>query len=177
VKEIGRILTVILAFSLSASVGLAQGTLSFATRIPGALDAPVFGPFGQRITGGFEAQLFGGPAGLPKASLTPLLPITMFQDSPKQEAGHVWPVVVMVPGVMPGDTANVFLRVRASSEPGYFADSNLITVSTGGGGLAPGSLIGLESLTIGIPEPAPAHLAVLICLCATVARFWRRSTN
>lgn len=174
-KQIAIALTAFLA----AASAFAQGTVNFATRITGSVDArvlyagdlptPVPGPAGSAFMGQLYAS---APGGTLAAIGTP----QPFRDSPDAAKGYITAGgTVDIPGVAAGGTAQVQLRAWASSlgatyeaalATGLGGVSPLaapITVTTGGGTLPPGALIGLQGLTVStiVPEPSIAVLGLL----------------
>ena len=157
------IVTVILvAFTGNRANG--QGTLTFATRVTGNVDARVTYLDGTPVSTGFRAQLYAGPEGSSLDSLTPLLPITTFQERPAGQ-GYVNAVGVTVPGVAGNSRATVMMRAfngatwdtsscRAQSQP--------IDVLTGFAGGPPAYLTGLQPFSVDcIPEPGTLALVGL----------------
>jgi hypothetical protein len=117
-----------------------------------AVDARVKWGDGTGIGAGFTAQLYGGPAGTPATQLVPLTPATTFQTQSAALAGYVNPVVVTVPGVNPGASAALIMRVfdgtSYESSP-VRGESNPITVKLGGPLFPlPGNLTGLQSFSL-----------------------------
>jgi hypothetical protein len=164
-----KLLVTLAAVLVSASV-LGQGTINFATRIAGIVDAPVFKPDGVTGAGAgtaANAQLFLVGAG---GALTPLTPVTTFRATPAGAAqNYVIPVEVTVPGVATGGSATVRLRAwegasyDTASVFGQSADlvvNNLGGPVTGAPPATPANLAGLQGFTM-IPEPSTMALGLL----------------
>jgi hypothetical protein len=142
-KNLNRRLAVMVsAISLQTALlwpleSAAQGsTFTFNNRIPGVLDAPIFGPEpsdptdcrsgntptglppgiqsygGERLLGtNYYAELWVGPLGTPEESFVPATPTTTFQTSPAL-AGYVVPVTITPPAfAVPGQTIQLQVRV------------------------------------------------------------------
>jgi hypothetical protein len=144
---------------------LGQGTILFNTRIPGSVDARLILPDGTTGFGaGWTAQLFGGPGGSAEIQLVPLFPTTGFRTSSAAAQGYVEPVVVTVPGILPGSVAAIQLRVFREGDTCVFGRSNIIPVTLGGNETPPALLIGLNGFTVVgtpicfIPEPSTFFL-------------------
>lgn len=147
------------------SVALAQGTLGFSTRVGGVVNAPVWYQ-GEPADGRFVGQLY---VSAPGGTLAPAGSPTPFRS----DAGRGYITaggIVTVPGVLPGEWAQVKLVAWASSlgtsyteamakNLGGVGESLPIMIWAGGGLLPPAALNGLGAFTISaIPEPSAAWL-------------------
>jgi hypothetical protein len=160
-----------------------QGQVVFANRIAGIMDAPVIVPGGALIRGpgsSFAAELYLVGQG---GALTALAPATWFYDVPSGATGaqvladrYILPVVIDVPGVLPGMSATFVMRVWRMDYGGFDADfacrgeSAPFAAVVGGGLLPPANLTTLQAFTIGtlagadfciVPEPATAALGMV----------------
>lgn len=159
-----------LAFALASSAVFGQGQIVFNNRVTGVVDARVYRyPERPEVWEGVTAQLLGGPPGEP---LQPLFPTTTFRTSSPAAYGYVVPVMVTVPGVLPGEIAIVQMRAYdgASYETSlYRGESPLLTLTIGGGILPPANLTGLQGFVI----PEPSTIA-LVCLSLAMMAWNRR---
>ena len=183
-RSLGFGLSVILASAI-CSLAHGQGTILFDTHVPGIVDARWWlsseagVPFGEQWT----VQLLAGPVTSPLPGfdrLTPLVPTTTFRPSTSAEKGYVNPVVVTVPGFLPGEKAYVFMRAYLTAEgplPYRTAGSNGIIVTLGGGGSPPGYLQGLLGSAGFIPEPSPVSLAAVGAVLFFLGRVFKRRRN
>jgi hypothetical protein len=163
---IRAVLVMCLSFTSS---GLGQGTVLFDTLIPGVVDARVFW-MEDRPWERWTAQLFGGPIGTPESGFIPLYPIARFDPS---GSGYVIPIKVTVPGIFPGETAAIQMRVIPNFTGGY-AGSNIIPVTLGSESAA-ATLIGLQSIpAFFIPEPSSLVLLGMGALGLCVPRLRSR---
>jgi hypothetical protein len=137
----------------------AQGQITFNNRVAGVVDARVTDLSGAGVGAGFTAQLFGGAEGSAAGALTALNPTTTFRTSSAAAQGYVNGVVVDVPGIAAGGKAAVQMRVFDAGGT-KVGESNLITITLGGGVLVPANLEGLQPFQI-VPEPSTIALAVL----------------
>ncbi|MCC6235361.1 MAG: PEP-CTERM sorting domain-containing protein [Verrucomicrobiales bacterium] len=161
-----KYLTIALTALLAAASAYAQGTVNFATRITGSVDARVTfdgAPAGSTIWG----QLYSGTAALGN-------PVP-FRDSPAAAQGYITSGgTVEVPGVASGGTASIKLVAWHSSLGATYAEavakgmngtaeSAAISVTVGGGTLPPGNLVGLAGFNVSsiVPEPSIAALGIL----------------
>jgi hypothetical protein len=135
-----------------------QGTILFDTNVPGIVDARFTYDFVTPINGEeYVAQLFGA-AGRPAAG--PLFPTTRFYLSGEGPLGYVVPVVVTVPGVLPGEEFSVQMQVTSETDRFTVGDTSAITIILGGGGQPPAFLTGLRG-SILVPEPTTFGLALI----------------
>lgn len=167
--------------SLLASIGcllacccFGQGTVLFANKVTGSVDARVIGrkvtfPFDEPVDDRFVAQLFAAPPGAPLAAVGEPVP---FYRSPDIARGYFPPSVRTIPGVVPGGPVSVkvvawyrglgdtYGEVQARGQGG-FGESSVITVLSSHGGINPPKLLtGLQgfriALTLGFdPTPYP----------------------
>jgi len=140
---------------------LGQGVVDFNNRVPGVIDARVTFVDGTGVGAGFIAQLFGGPAGTPSMNLQPLLPTTTFRTSSPAAMGYINQVDVIVPGVAPGSRATLEMRVYNGSSfesSPMRTSSPAVTITVGGGVLAPAYLVGLTGFTF-LSKPATPQAA------------------
>lgn len=157
-------LAIALTALVAAASAYAQGTVNFATRITGSVDARVTyngTPAGSTVWG----QLYAGNTAL--GSPVP------FRDTPAAAQGYITSGgTVEIPGVASGATAQIKLVAWVSSlgatydaakaNAGGWAESGPITVTAGGGTLPPGNLVGLAGFNIpAVPEPSIAALGLL----------------
>ena len=143
-----------------------QGTVLFANRVDGEVDAPVLWPpiwpFGfesPRLESRFVAQLFAAPMG---EELRPVGDPVPFVEGRGFGPGYFAPVERQIPGVPPGQPAKVKMVAwyrglgRTYAEAlmkgdGGIGESVTITVARVGGGDVPvPNLVGLQSFSIGI---------------------------
>lgn len=151
----------ILAAALTCVSSFGQGTIRFATRIEGVVDAPVFGANGYGPGPAAQAQLFHVIGSGGSIVYTPLQPTTTFRDPgqfPLRAAYVVEPAEpVSVPGVLPGQQATIVLRVFQgpsfdSALFGSYGESSPISITLGGrtadgAELPPAPLVGLQGFT------------------------------
>jgi hypothetical protein len=167
-------LLLVASLVVATAAALAQGTVNFNNYVvPAGINAPVYDVDGTTKLAGtsFWVQLYGGPEGTPAESLVAVGSPINFRTG--AAAGYFTGGTVAVTGV--ALNANAAVQVRAWNAPfatyeiamvsggGKWGWSNLLTVSTGGGGeppKVPGDLIGLQSFTL-IPEPSTIALALL----------------
>lgn len=146
-----------------------QGTLKFANRLPGVLDAPVFlreadGTLG-RPDANYVAQLYASAPGGVLVPVGEAVPFRMESDAAR---GYWRPEVRYIPGVPEGGRADVQVRcwdqryggsyeaVAESGDGTGTGTSKLLQVRTGDDFSLPQPLFGLESFTIAsrvVPEP------------------------
>lgn len=162
-KHLALTLTALFA---AASV-YAQGTVNFANRIPGTLDAPVTSG-GVGVGSDYWAQLMAGPAG---GTLALVGSPVEFRSAPAN--GYISASTVSIPTVAGGATADIrmvaWAKSLGNSYPGDglagTGSSGLISIATGDPNATPvpglpSNLTGLQGFTI-IPEPSIAALGLL----------------
>lgn len=167
-----QLLAAFMAAVVSASSAMAQGTINLTNLSGTALNAPVSGPTGARLSGArYRAQLW---AGATAQTMAPVGNSVGFETG--AVAGYFFGPSVEVPSVVPGAVA--FAQVRAWDSNGATTYdnasvrgiSNTIEVTTGGSApgqipLLPGELIGLSPFSISsnvppaIAEPLESVLA------------------
>lgn len=179
-----------LAMVLAATAAQGQGTVNFVNRVTGVLDAPVLVVYGDETypaNSHFFAQLYAAPLG---GTLAPVgAPIT-FKDMP--EDGYWEGAVRTIRGVAEGGTAQMkvvawdigfgpsyeyALSYWAAQGLGRVGESEVFTMSTGGGSEPPAPMVGLKSFTIVvpyIPEPCSTDLGLLGALALLT---WRRPAS
>jgi len=151
---------------LLASSAFAQGTVNFNNRTP-AGDVRVTRPDGTGMGAGITAALYMGN--------TMLTPTTTFRTT-AASAFFVNPVEVAVPGVPPGGSVALSMRIWETAAGSYEAAvagaflwgwSNEFIVTGLGGTPAGGppipspGLSGLEGFCVACPEPSTVALGVL----------------
>jgi uncharacterized delta-60 repeat protein len=183
-----------MAYLATAFVCFGQGTILLNNRVPGTVVAPIFSCdpdctlrtgntpsgyppgtqvyFGAPLAGDtYTAQLWYAPGvGQPESALVAASQTTTFY--PTNLSGFLKPITVTLPGVVPGMTATLQLRVwdnrggavatwvQAVSDPTVAKGASplFITSSFGDGGiLPPGVLLGLVSFNI-CPSCPPSIL-------------------
>src|SRR5688572_22334023 len=92
----------------SRSRRIFAGQINFNNRITGTVDARVLLDGSIGAGAGWTAQLIGGRVG---GTLVPLFPTTTFRTTSAAAQGYVNPVVVTVPGILPGEQASVKMQV------------------------------------------------------------------
>jgi hypothetical protein len=171
-KHIAITLTALLV----AASAYAQGTLNFANRVTGVLDARVsIQGGGGPVDNNWYGQLLAGAS---EATLAPIGSPVEFRGSPDAAKGYIVSGgVVAVPGVAGGSPATVRMvawnksvgatwEAAQAANLGGIGQSAPITVNTGGGGTPPSpaaNLVGLAAFEVTpvIPEPAIAALGLL----------------
>jgi hypothetical protein len=167
-KHIALALTALFA----AATAFAQGTVNFATRITGSVDARV--TYGGAPAGStFMGQLY---AAAPGGTLAPVGAPVPFRDTPDAAKGYITSGgTVEIPGVAAGATAQVklvawaaslgatFAEAQGKGQGGWGESATIPSVTTGGGTLPPGALVGLTGFEVSpiIPEPSIAALGLL----------------
>lgn len=179
---------VLLAFVVQME-SYAQGTVNFATRVTGQLDAPVYVGdyfFGHRVGSDYWGQLYAAPVG---GTLAPIgVPIEFRNDA---GIGYITAGgTVAIPEVAGGSPAQIQMvawlkrlgtdaEVAKGSPFGGWGESAVLTLpATGNPDAIPptpaANLIGLQAflVTVFVPEPGVAALGILgTCLLLS----WRRS--
>lgn len=174
-KQIAITLTALLV----AASAYAQGTLNFANRVTGVVDARVTvqgDPANSSTVGSdYWGQLL---AGAPGGALAAVGSPVEFRGSPDAAIGYITAGgVVNVAGVAGGSPAQVQLvawhkslgatwEAANAAGLGGIGSSAVITVNTGGGGTPPSpaaNLAGLQAFSVTplVPEPAIAALGLL----------------
>lgn len=145
-----------------APVNQAQGTLDFANRIPGQIDAPVSLTNGQRVGSDFNAQLFAGAPGAPITTFQPISPIVTFRET---APGYIRLTSLEIPGTSPGQV--IVAVMRAFNGPTWetsscWGESNPVTVGLTSITQPAATLIGLQPFSVNcIPEPTTLSLLAL----------------
>lgn len=167
-------IAITLAALLVAASAYAQGTLNFANRVTGVLDARVSSG-GAPVDNNWYGQLLAGAS---EATLAPVGSPVEFRGTPDAAKGYITSGgVVTVPGVAGGSPAVVRMvawnkgagatwEAANAAGLGGIGQSAVITVNTGGGGTPPSpaaNLVGLAAFeaTPLIPEPSIAALGLL----------------
>lgn len=162
-----------LGLLLAAAAAWGQGTVNFATRVTGSVDAPVFfaAPGGPTLPadGRMVGQLYAGPPGGDLAAVGMAVPFRSDAGAGYITAGGR----VVVPGIPGGSPATIELRAwmasmgatyeaaLATSGGMWVARSAPITITLGGGGTPPtpdANLVGLQGMVFPVPESASAVL-------------------
>jgi hypothetical protein len=168
-KHIALTLTALLA----AASAYAQGTVNFATRVTGQVDAPVTYQ-GAKAGDAYYGQLYAGAKGGTLAAVGQPVPFRSDAGIGYITAGGA----VAVPGVAGGAEADIRLVAWAKSQGatydaakalnmGGWNESPIITVKTGNPDAVPptvaANLVGLQGFEISpiIPEPSIAALGLL----------------
>lgn len=170
--------SIVLALTALCAAGsaYAQGTINFATRVTGQVDALVsYGEPGGVATpadGTYVGQLYAGAAGGALGAIGAPVPFRTGTGQGYITSGGK----VSVPGVAGGSSANVELRAWKSSLGATYeaalaagggnnvGKSAPITITLGGGGTPPApdaNLTGLTGFVIPVPEPSIAALGLL----------------
>jgi hypothetical protein len=169
-------LLIALAAVIVSVASYAQGTVTFNTRIPGVLDAPVsIGSAdgeGPGVKGGYTAGLFvqgaGGTLTPIPASFTPFRPVAA-GGNPLLGKYVTTVSEVPVPGAATGGSATLVFRAWANSAGSFDAasptqrgESAAFTVTgLGGGALPPANPVGITGFIIPVPEPTTLALGAL----------------
>ena len=152
---------------LIPSSAFAQGSLAFNNRI-GPVDAPVrlWDGSGPGFSSGWVAQLFLVTA---NGSLTPVDSTRTFRNNlPAASYYIVQDDPTIVPGILPGESATLRMRVWQNAatydEAILKGESNDVTIQLGGSPrnappIPDPVLLGLQGFTI-LPEPAPGLLSL-----------------
>jgi hypothetical protein len=163
-----------------------QGTTFFSN---GGQGNGVYAPVFLQGTGYGPGPDFSAELALVNSnvSLTPLVPTTTFRSGvPNPVASEfVFPISVVVPGVMPGERGTFVMRVwetalgsydGAVKAGSYFGESEPITIQVGPENPVLSSLLnGLMPFTVAVPEPTVLTLAFAgAALIAIVARYRSR---
>lgn len=156
----------------------AQGTLTFVNAAPPAMDAPIFNnipgapqPNVRASGSSFQAQLYIGPAGTTSASALTTNGVSGTPASLQSgaAAGYFNGGVRDIAGTTAGTIITAQVRAWSTTGgatwetagPNFRGESNLIQVTLGGGQTLPANLLGLQSFTVGIPEPSSIALGLL----------------
>ncbi len=155
--------------------GWGQGTVLFANRVPGLVDARVsngslFDPFRGPADGRFLAQLYAAAPGL---ELSPVGDPVPFLDSPGEDVGYITPVERVIPGAAVGSEVQVMMvawyrslgssygEAISRSMGGVGQSAVILVTATGGGASPPAPLEGLQGFGLGSilggidPRPQP----------------------
>lgn len=164
-----------LAALIAAASTQAQGVVNFSTRAGLSVNAPVSymgyeSPNSELVDGRFVGQLY---AAAPNETLAPVGVPTPFRS----DVGKGYITAggnVVIPGVLPGGTAQIKMVAWASwlgasyaealsKGQGDVGESKVITITVGGGILPPAPLTGLMPFNLSpiIPEPSPWALGSL----------------
>jgi hypothetical protein len=172
-----------LAALFAAASVLAQGTVNFATFIPGSVDAPVRyqGVPGQTdgdpVGNNFWGQLMAGPVGGPLQLVGDPVEFRQGTGQGYITAGGV----IEIPGVAAGAAADVRLvawdkalgmdynAAIANPGGGVWGQSEIVTIASTGGQVTgeptprlPANLTGLQGFNVTfVPEPSMALLGLL----------------
>lgn len=172
-----RLLAVLLSFGGLGFFGhaRAQGTVNFANRIPGTVDARILVSFADGSSVGadahYVAQLYASaPGGILEAVGEPI----PFRSTSEAAKGYWVGEARTIAGVAENGTAQVQVRAwdqrqgttyeQATSTPFGFGSSAIIQVTTGGGLTPPQPLIGLTGFSMQgyiLPEPAVVSLGLV----------------
>lgn len=167
-------IVITLAALLAAASAFAQGTVNFATRVTGSLDAPVTYR-GAAADGSVWGQLY---AGAPGGALAAVGVPVEFRTGAGQ--GYITAGgAVAIPGVAGGSAAQVrlvawdkslgndYAAAKAQGQGGW-GESGIITIAaTGNPGATPpttaANLVGLQGFEVAtlVPEPSIAALGLL----------------
>jgi hypothetical protein len=159
---------------LAAASVYAQGTVNFATRVSGSLDAPVTYN-GAKATGAVWGQLYAGPAGGALAAIG--VPVEFRSDA---GAGYITAGgAVAIPGVAGGSPAQVqlvawdktlgndYAAAKAANQGGWGESAVITVAATGNPSATPpttaANLVGLAGFAVAplVPEPTVAALGLL----------------
>jgi hypothetical protein len=175
-------LIAIAAVVVATIAAQAQGTINFANRVVGSIDAKVLGVSGAPLDGaGFMAQLYVGATASSLAAVGSPVP---FRTG--AAAGYVTSSTVTVNGIAGGSPASVAMRAwDASTGASYDAatvrgSSAILTIAALGGGgsppAVPADLVGLTSFSLAGAAPGniPEPTAVALGLLGAGALFLRR---
>ena len=169
---------VVLALAVIASASVAalgQGQFVFNNRVPPDINARFVlwtDPPGTSSVGtDYSVQLFNADTHTP---LDP--PGTTFRGPAGSAlAGYVTPTTETVPGVAPGENADILISVNGPAVDGGSANYGPYNVTLGGGTITPPNLpLGTYPLVIFVPEPSTAALALLGVGAALVVLRQRR---
>jgi hypothetical protein len=152
-----------------------QGTILF-NNCTETVRGHIFQADGQHGYEGNAQLYFSQPPGA-IFPMAPLFPVTTFHQRNSLFLGCVFPVEVVVPGVAPGETVFVVMRVFPfgsenweTADPNWKGESNFFPIELGGNGRPPALLEGLEAFSV-IPEPSSrilfglGFLGVMLFLC------------
>ena len=149
-----------------------QGTVWFANRQPEGGDSYqyVFAD-GTGVGTGYTAQLFGGPVGTSVDRLQPLFPTTTFNP---RAPGYVIPVVVTVPGVLPGEEVTILARIFNGStwEDSTCRAEDLFVRRPVGEPDVPVDTRGSGAVVTCIPEPGALALSLV---GSAIFSLWRKA--
>jgi hypothetical protein len=163
----------LLSFAIFSTLtsAFAQGTVNFANRAIGGVDAPVFVGCEKAEGPAYLVQLYAGPT---SAQLGPVGDPLPFRSG--AAAGYWTATVLTIPTAPPGAEAAVQVRAwiarfGSTFEAALASDiksvgvSEILKVPTGGDGtppVLPGNLVGLDSILIGeCPEWNASILGIL----------------
>lgn len=151
----------------------AQGLIEFTTRSAVGVDAAVTFIDGTPVGPTFNAQLYGGPAQAAVADLTPLSPATVFRSGSSAAQKYIVPVVVSVPGVLPGEIGKFFMRAFNGptwETSTYRGESQPFGDLVGGGDFIPPTR-DVSAFTVGaVPEPSTLALWAIAGIVLVVRR-------
>ncbi len=110
----------------------------------------------------------------------PLTPTTTFRTASAALRGHVKPVLVTTPGIVPGLEATLVLRVFDGSSfenSTVRGESNPITISVGGGTLPPANLVGLQGFSLSAPPGGTPYSLTIPRGISTIANHLTHGGN
>lgn len=160
----------------SVTTAFAQGTVNFANRVPGFVDARVMWDSGVEVApvdARFVAQLYAGPVDGPLVAMGDPL---VFRNNSDAAKGYWIGEARTIVGVEENGLAQAKVVVWASEFGATYeaakirsavlgfgsGESAVITVKTGGGLTPPPPLLGLQSFTLSfVPEPSTLTLGLL----------------
>jgi hypothetical protein len=155
-----------LLFGWPLSNGFGQGLLVINNRVGEDVNAPIILEAGGGLTPlsspDFSVSFFGGPVGIPQRQLVPLdPPRSNFGPAGSSDAGYFEGVTATVPGVLPGQRADIWIYVNFGGS-GFHYDIGPYSINTGDG-LTPPPIVplGTAPILIYLPEPSVASLGLL----------------
>jgi len=142
-----------------------QGTVNFANRVTGILDAPIFDTDTvTKLAGtGYMAQLYAGATADSLAAVGDALPFRTGTGAGYINTSGIDPTRT-INAVTPGATAFIKVVAWNVATPAIKGESTVFSLATGGGSIPPGppaNLVGLTSFSLIIPEPSTIALGLL----------------